>query len=305
MPTKNDNLLDAAEAGNLDAVIKALESGADINAQNELMRDSALHLAASKGHIDIVEYLLDSDADMLLTNETDMTPLHLAARDGQTHIVKFILERVDKIPERILNDIIHVASMSVYGRPEIVQMLDDFRTEQARPSTTGRQKADSILLEASENGDQDLVKQALKEGANVNVVDGRGMMPIHWAALRGHTQIVNILLENNADMNSTNTAEWTPVMHASFEGHLEIVKLLLGKGVEVNARTYVSGTALIFAAGRGHIEIVKLLLSAGADPNIEIDGSDDEDGMTALLYARREGHAAIVELLIQALEKDE
>jgi ankyrin repeat protein len=123
------------------------------------------------------------------------------------------------------------------------------------------------------------------------------MMPIHWAALRGHKQIVQILLENKANVNSTNTAEWTPIMHASFEGYAEIVKMLLDEGAEVNARTYVSGTALMFAAGKGHIEIVRLLLDAGADATVEIDGSDDEDGTTAVEYARREGNKEIVELL--------
>ncbi|MHA2178747.1 MAG: ankyrin repeat domain-containing protein, partial [Candidatus Thorarchaeota archaeon] len=287
MTEENDKLLAASESGNIIAVEEALNAGAVIDAQNEFLKNSALHLAASKGHLDIVKFLVDSKANLLLTNGTDMTPLHLAARDGQTHVVKFLLEKMNKIPERILNDIIHVASMSVYGRPEIIQMLDDFRTVQARPSTSGKPKADSVLLEASEDGNQEDALQALKEGANVNVVDGRGMMPIHWAALRGHKQIVQILLENKAKVNSTNTAEWTPIMHASFEGYAEIVKMLLDEGAEVNARTYVSGTALMFAAGKGHIEIVRLLLDAGADATVEIDGSDDEDGTTAVEYARR------------------
>jgi len=297
MTTHNDNLLAAAEEGNLDAIRGALESGADINAQNEFLKESALHIASSRGHLEIVKYLVENGAELLLTNGTDMTPLHLAARDGQTHVVAFLLARMESVPERVLNDVLHVASMSVYGRPEIVQMLDDFRTRQARPSTSGRENADSLLLEASESGNLSSVKQALEDGANVGIVDGRGMMPIHWAALRGHTQIVQALLENSADANSTNSADWTPVMHASFEGHIEIVKLLIENGADVNAKTFVSGTALIFAAGKGHAQIVKLLLKAGADPSIEIEGSDDEDGMTALAYARREGNFEIVELL--------
>lgn len=297
MTVHNNELLTAAEDGNINGVRDAVESGADINAQNEFMKDSALHIASSRGYLEIVKYLVEKDADMLLTNGTDMTPLHLAARDGQTHIVEFLLEKMESVPERVLNDVLHVASMSVYGRSEIVQMLDDFRTKQARPSTSGRENADSILLEASESGSLEEVTEAIQDGADVSIVDGRGMMPIHWAALRGHTQIVNILLENNTDVNSTNSADWTPIMQASFEGHTEIVQLLIEKGADVNAKTFVSGTALIFAAGKGHFEIVKILLEAGADSSVEIDGSENEDGMTALDYARREGHLEIAELI--------
>ena len=297
MKGEDENLLAAAENGDLDAVKVALEEGADINVQNKFLKESALHIAASRGFLSIVQLLLENDADFLLLNATDMTALHLAARDGQTRVVEFLLETADQIPERILNDIISVASMSVYGRPEIVQMLEDYRVAQAKPSTDGDDKTDAILLEASENGNLDDVRKALEDGANVSVIDGRGMMPIHWAALRGHEQIVRALVDSNANVNSTNSAEWTPIMHASLEGHIGIVKLLLQKGAEVNARTYVSGTALMFASGRGHIEIVKLLLEAGADSSIEIEGTNDEDGMTALTYALREGHDAIVKIL--------
>ena len=297
MTINNDNLLAAAEEGNLDAVRNAVNSGADINAQNEFLKESALHIASSRGYLEIVKYLVENDADLLLTNGTDMTPLHLAARDGQTHIVEFLLEKMESVPERVLNDVLNVASMSVYGRPEIVQMLDDFRTQQARPSTSGRENAESTLLEASESGQLEDVIQAIQNGANVNVVDGRGMMPIHWAALRGHTQIVSSLLQNGADVNGTNSADWTPIMHASFEGHLESLRHLIETGADVKAKTFVSGTALIFAAGKGHIEIVKILLESGADSSVEIDGSDDEDGMTAVDYARREGHLEIAALI--------
>jgi len=116
----SSSLPSSAETGDLEAVKVALDSGAEINTQNEILGDSALHIASSKGHLNIVEYLIEKNADCLLTNGTDMTPLHLAARDGQTHVVKFLLTKLEKIPERVLNDIIHVESMSVYGRHEIV-----------------------------------------------------------------------------------------------------------------------------------------------------------------------------------------
>lgn len=296
----NDSLLTAAEKGDLEATKAALESGAEIDTQNNFMKDSALHIASSKGHLDIVEYLVDNNADCLLVNGTDMTPLHLAARDGQTHVVKFLLAKIEDIPERVLNDIIHVASVSVYGRPEIVQMLEDYRVAQVRPDTNAAMGASELLLEAAENGDLDKVLQACHSGADVNVVDGRGMMPIHWAALRGHIEVIIALLDNGANVDSKNTAGWTPVMHASLEGHRDSVKILLERGADVNSRTVVSGTALMFASGKGHKEIVNILLDAGADPFIQIEGTESDDGMTALSYALQGGYLSIVEILRQS-----
>ncbi|MFW9908924.1 MAG: ankyrin repeat domain-containing protein [Candidatus Thorarchaeota archaeon] len=294
-------LLDAVKNGDLDAVKQALEQGADINIKEEDFGDSPLHIACSNGDVAIAEYLLDNNADLLLMNRVDMTPLHLAARDGRASVVRLILSRAKEINERILNDVLHVASMSVYGTDEIVRMIDDFRTKQVRPSTDSLEDANALLLVASEDGDYAQATKALNEGADPNIQDGRGMRPLLWAALRGHLEIVESLLDNGANINGTNDADWTALMEASMEGHIEVVKLLLARGADVNAKTVVSGTALMFSSGTGHIEIVKLLLDHGADISIEISGTEDDDGMTALDYARRYGHPDIAELLMSRL----
>ncbi|MHA2072722.1 MAG: ankyrin repeat domain-containing protein, partial [Candidatus Thorarchaeota archaeon] len=283
-----------------EGVKTALEQGADISTTDEWMKQTALHKAASQGHVEIVEYLIEKGADILKTDGVDMTPLHLAARDGRTRAAKCLLETPVQIPERILNDAMHVGTMSVTGNPVIVKMIEDYRVKMAKPSTSGRKDADSRLQEAAHDGNFEDVRLAIENGADVETIDGRGMKAIHWAALRGHKDIVEILLEKGADVNGKNTAEWTPIMHASMEGHIEIVKLLLKKGAKVNAQTYVDGTALMFASGNGHEEIVNLLLSVGADPRMKISGSDSEDGTTAIDYASRAGHMTIANMLLDA-----
>ncbi|MDF1539773.1 MAG: ankyrin repeat domain-containing protein [Candidatus Thorarchaeota archaeon] len=293
----DQQLINAASDGDLESVKKAVEDGADVNAQDEFFKDTALHKAASAGHESVVEYLIENGSDMLFMNGVDFTPLHLAARDGQISVVRLILEKIDTIPERILNDAIHVASMSVSGSDLIVRLLDDFRTKQVKPSTSSLESGTASLLESSENGDLEGAVAAIESGANVNATDGRGMTPLLWASLRGHLEIVEYLLDHGADIKKTNTAEWTALMEASLEGHAEIVKLLIERGANVNARTFVSGTALMFSSGNGHLEVVKILLDNGADKTITIDGTDGDDGMTALAYALRYGRHEIVELL--------
>ncbi|MHA1938574.1 MAG: ankyrin repeat domain-containing protein, partial [Candidatus Thorarchaeota archaeon] len=152
MSQSNELLLKAAEAGDLEGVKAALDQGADIGAIDEWMKQTALHKAASHGHVEIVEYLIEKGADILKTDGVDMTPLHLAARDGRTGVAKFLLETSVRIPERILNDAMHVGSMSVTGNPVIVKMIEDYRVKMAKPSTSGREDADSQLQEAAHDG---------------------------------------------------------------------------------------------------------------------------------------------------------
>lgn len=94
---------------------------------------------------------------------------------------------------------------------------------------------------------------------------------------------------------------WTLLHYAAQRGHLEIVNLLLDRGLDVN--TLESGdhtTALHWAAAAGHVEVVRRLLDAGVDPI----GHGDDHELAAIGWAscwdgaNTDAHRAIVQLLI-------
>lgn len=49
-----------------------------------------LHWAAEKGHIDVVEVLLKSGADMTCENKFEKTPLDIAITNGRPDIVQVL-----------------------------------------------------------------------------------------------------------------------------------------------------------------------------------------------------------------------
>ncbi|MBN2230334.1 MAG: ankyrin repeat domain-containing protein [Candidatus Thorarchaeota archaeon] len=290
-------LIIAAKEGNLDRLKSALADDADINVASDDCRNTALHLACDNGHLAVVEFLIEQGVDIAAMNCIDMTPLHMAVRNGHAAVVRYICDKALPITERILDDVLTVASMSVYSNEQIYKMVYDYRIKIVRPSPKESSSPDDLLLLSSESGDYAGVVKAVEDGADLNTVDDRGMLPLLWAALRGHLKIVEYLLDNGADIHKRNHAEWTALMEASLEGHIEIVRLLVERGADVNATTFVSGTALMFSAGNGHIEVVQYLLENGADTTIQIDGTEDDDGMTALDYARRFGRWDIARML--------
>ena len=56
-------------------------------------KSTPLHVAASKGHADIVKILLMNNADRTLKNEAELTPLQEALQEGQTEIANILVTR--------------------------------------------------------------------------------------------------------------------------------------------------------------------------------------------------------------------
>ena len=78
----NAQIVDAARRGSLDAVKGAVASGVDLNSQCSGNRSTALIAAAYRGHIDIVEFLLQQHADVNLSNDDGASAVDAADSGG-------------------------------------------------------------------------------------------------------------------------------------------------------------------------------------------------------------------------------
>lgn len=77
-----------------------LEHEADIEAQSDRTKDTALSLACSSGRQEVVELLLMSNANYEHRNVSDYTPLSLAASGGYVGIIKILLNHGAEINSR-------------------------------------------------------------------------------------------------------------------------------------------------------------------------------------------------------------
>ena len=83
------------------------------------------------------------------------------------------------------------------------------------------------------NGQNDVMKILLEEGADPNKGDKRGRTPLYVAAYRGNMGAVQMLLDAGADPNSGNSNGDTPLSKAADVGNKEMIKLLLERGASV------------------------------------------------------------------------
>lgn len=70
----------------------------------------------------------------------------------------------------------------------------------------------------------------------LNELDDDGMGLIHWAADRGHHEIIKILISYGADVNLGDGEMQTPLHYAAACGHKDCINVLLENGADVNLR---------------------------------------------------------------------
>ena len=163
----------------------------------------------------------------------------------------------------------------------------------------GSSAADERLLAAARDGQVDVVRALLHEGADVNAARGDGFSALHFAAERGDAALVGMLIDAGAAVGAgTRIGSYTPLHVAARGGHGAVVARLLGAGANPDAATTSSGvTALHLAAGAvDGAAAVAALLDHGADPNAR-EGSA---GQTPLMFAAAANRMSAVAALLEA-----
>ncbi|HVX00222.1 MAG TPA: ankyrin repeat domain-containing protein [Candidatus Babeliaceae bacterium] len=89
----------AIREGRLDIVKELIKHGADVNAKDS-RNATPLHWAVWFGKLDIVKELLEHGADVNAKDRNDGTPLNLAVREGHLEVVKELIENGADINEK-------------------------------------------------------------------------------------------------------------------------------------------------------------------------------------------------------------
>lgn len=219
----------------------------------------ALHIAASRGHADVVKALLAAGADVDQPYGDGFRPLDCAVLSA-IHAKHTQSQRANHL--------------------NIVSVL-----LAAGASTRPRSTAGAPLAHAAAHGDLELVRLLLLAGAAVDDTR-RGMTALHHAALEGHADVTEILLAAGADPEAR-ARGWTPLglalcglpddhnslsseQQAAWERCKETARALVAHGAAVNAYASFEDerTLLHTFVVNGNVPAVQLLLELGADGTV-------------------------------------
>lgn len=154
---------------------------------------------------------------------------------------------------------------------------------------------ESPVADAARRGDLDEVRRLIAAGEDVNAAQGDGMTALHWAAMRGDTELAAIVLENGADHAAgTRHGDHTALHVAARSAQSAVAAALLEAGADASALTTTGATPLHFAAAAGDSEIVRALIEHGAG----VDDREPEWGQTALMFAAAAGRTEAIRALL-------
>ena len=208
----------AAESRTLDQSTQNNQWGKDWKKRPEINEQNAkyiqpesgatwLYIAARKGHLEIVNALLQNKADPNHALTDGTTPLYIAAQIGHLEIVNALLQN------------------------------------KADPNHARTADGTTPLYMAVQKGQLEVVKALLQQSADPNYALTNGTAPLHIATFSGHLEMVTALLNAGADFNKKNADGHTPLSVAIHFGFLDIIKAMLNKGVDaLGALTYAVDT---------------------------------------------------------------
>jgi len=287
-PGNNTPLHLAAIGGNKDIVEFLIESGADINMGDNENSPPVVN-AALGGHFEIVKLMLDKGASPTLADDNDMTPLHFAAMGGDTRIIELLLARGADVDAGNRNGLTPAIYAAYRGHRDILKLLNEKGVDlhQTIPSGT------SLLHGAANSGSVETCEFLLAEGIDPNIADTTGRTPLFDAAERGRLEVAQLLLQNGA-MATAATSEGQTPLHVSVHGdNPQVMAFLLDAGADPNAPGFSDYRPLHNTLFENDIEAARLLLARGADPNLAND-----NGVTPLHLAAAGGAADICGLLL-------
>lgn len=95
----------------------------------------------------------------------------------------------------------------------------------------------ALLLDASLEGELELVKKTAMQVANPSAANDEGITALHNAICAGHFEIVKFLVEFGCDVNAQDSDGWTPLHCAASCNNLNMVKFLVESGACLFAST--------------------------------------------------------------------
>ncbi|MFA5692061.1 MAG: ankyrin repeat domain-containing protein [Acholeplasmataceae bacterium] len=216
----------------LDNNLASLQSNLDSIGIKDSRGKSLLHHAVLGSANDVIDFLLNQDIDVNITDQSGETSLFDCARKGKVKIATKLITKYANI--NLKNN-----------------------------------RGETILHLAAHKGDFDFVKLLVENGANLNEKTQSDRLPVHYAILAGHVHLINYLMEtSNQSWFYLDENQNSFLHYAAKTTNPEMVKLFLNNDLDPNGLNSQFETPLFNAVRQGTKETVLELLKKDSFINL-------------------------------------
>jgi ankyrin repeat protein len=254
-----------------------------------------LHFAAREGHLGLLNFFMDKNAQINIKDASGATALHEAARAGNIDAMELLLSRGadPNAQDAKGNSPLHLGIPSESHREAIGLLL----AYQANANLRDEHGDSPLHIVITLNRNSTIVQSLLSGGTDVSIRNIDGKTALYLAVEEGRIELIPLLLSYQSDVFAADNEGITPferaletgdpvlsamitpetvfqtdsagntVLHTAIENFADVktITLILDHRALINARNREGDTSLHLAVRLDEAEIGELLISRGAD----------------------------------------
>ncbi|KAF5027130.1 hypothetical protein F66182_756 [Fusarium sp. NRRL 66182] len=226
---------------------------------------TSLMLAAKKGYTDIVR-LLSNDRPSIHATFKQETAIWLAFSNGHTEILEILLDAgADSNSYDATGSSLLCLATSTINEVAVRLLLENGAYVDAADALGRR----PLHFAARLTGSETIMKELIRYGADIDAQDEYGDTCLMTVASHANLREIDLLIKNGADVNARNHAGQT-CLHRVLENRVDTfraVQVFIDNGVDIHARDHQGNTCLMAAARFATSREIELLIKNGADVN--------------------------------------
>lgn len=278
-------------------VSELLEVGIDPN-MRDLNQKTPLIWAILKRNTELVELLLENNADPLARCNRGWNAIHYAAQVGSIETLQLLadFQKDNFAPEEWLTTVNMKVTQAGRGSgANAISLVGSGATTEgsgALPTGWEARRTTKGRIYYVDHNTRTTTWNDPRDRSHLIAREFTGATALHIAAAFGRCDVLTYLTEHHfgSNIDVGTAAGETPLLCAVYGLHVEAAANLLSRGADVNKAASSNRIApLHLAADSGSAEMVQLLLKYRCNVS-----AVDDFGMTAELYARRNNCADIV-----------
>ncbi|KAI1767480.1 ankyrin repeat-containing domain protein, partial [Hypoxylon sp. FL1150] len=280
-----------------DIVDLLIQYDANINAADSY-GNRPLHEAARRGHTDVVKQLLKANANINVTNERSITPLQRSIMNKWFPTALFLLEK--GADPNIRDENGDTALMAAFVSTADDELINALLKNHAEPNIANKQQMTPLMRAATFAPEH--VFTLLRSGANILSKGPDGTTALHIVAKTGSTSTLEYIMSFLKDKDKLNVKDdegLAPIHAAARSGRGTLITALCKHGANVSERDS-QGRTIMHHAVRSFTasdfkDVFEDFIELRADNYINVA---DDDGWTPLHWACRGAQTEIVSSLV-------